>query len=107
MDWETLYLSPEWAALRGDALRRDADRCTVARLLGGTCSDVLHVHHLSRNPELALELDNVGTSCSRHHPTWEAVRRAVVERRDRRSSCGHNHRYDHARRACRARRLAA
>ena len=101
MDWELLYRSPEWANVRDLALARDADVCTVARLLGGDCSPVLHVHHLDRNPELALDVDNLGTACARHHPKWEAVRRAVVERRDvALPPCRHVHRYDHARREC-------
>jgi 5-methylcytosine-specific restriction endonuclease McrA len=108
MDWETFYLSPDWAALREDVLRRDADRCTVARLLGGDCSSVLHVHHLSRDPRLALDIDNLGTACARHHPMWEAVRRAVQERRPERAArCRHQHRYDSGREACRRARTAA
>lgn len=106
MDWAHFYLSPEWAALREDALRRDADRCTVARLLGGPCSPTLHVHHLSRKPEHALDLDWVGTTCSAHHPQWEAVRRSVTRVRDV-GPCGHHHRYDHAREECRRRRAVA
>lgn len=105
MDWKHFYLSPEWAALRGEALRRDADRCTVARLLGGDCSSVLHVHHLDRDPALALDIDNLATVCASHHPTWEALRRAVLRRREERvPPCRHRHHYDFARRECRRRR---
>ena len=105
MDWEKLYISPEWAALREAALRRDGDRCTVARLLGGDCSFDLHVHHLNRDEALALDLDNVATTCSRHHPTWESVRRSIVEAREPKiPPCRHRHYYDSARRECRERR---
>lgn len=105
MDWEKLYRSPEWAHVRELALARDADVCTVARLLGGDCSPVLHVHHLTREPGRALDVDNVGTACARHHPKWEAVRRAVVARREPEiPPCRHRHRYDHARRECLRRR---
>ena len=105
MEWDALYRSPEWAEVRSAALRRDADRCTVARLLGGDCSATLHVHHLSRDPELALDLDNVATACASHHPSLEAIRRAILERRAPRvPPCRHRHRYDHARRECRRRR---
>lgn len=107
MDWEQFYSQAAWAALREEALRRDGDRCQVARLLGGHCSTSLHVHHLTRNPELALDIDNVATVCSRHHPMWDAVRRAILARRPERGPCRHRHRYDHARRACRERRMAA
>ncbi len=105
MDWQELYISPEWHAVRDAALERDGSVCTVARLLGGDCSPLLHVHHLDRRPELALELDNVATTCARHHPMWEAVRRSVLARRAPRvAPCRHRHRYDHARRECERRR---
>jgi len=98
-----------WSIARGRALRRDGSRCTVSRLLGGDCTPTLHVHHLVR-PEHGgsrYALDNLGTTCSAHHPVWEAVRRSIVERRglehDPRPRCPHQHRSAEARRQCEAR----
>lgn len=106
---DALYSSPEWLDLRARALARDGHRCTVARLLGGSCSARLDVHHLipvaEGGPELP-DLDGVVTTCSAHHPTLEALRRFVVNRRRRRvRACRHDHRYDIARRQCRQQRL--
>lgn len=109
----TFYTSPAWRDLRARALARDGNRCTVARLLGGTCSGLLHEHHIDPDGD-PLDIDNVGTACASHHATWESLRRAIVRARDRREGrirkCRHKHRYDHARRECaerRARRAAA
>lgn len=80
------YNSPEWRQLSERARARDQHRCTVARLLGGTCGLTLHAHHIDRDAD-PLDLDNVGTTCDRHHPVWEALRRAVTRAR-RRSMSG-------------------
>lgn len=104
------YTSAAWRHLRELALARDGSACTVARLLGGSCSDTLHVHHIEApdgpDDPRALALDNLGTACSAHHPRWEALRRALVRSRDRASGrvrCPHRHVHAEARRACEAR----
>lgn len=52
--------------------------------------------------------DNVITVCHRHHPQLEAIRRAILRRREIRvPPCRHRHRYDHVRQGCRARRERA
>lgn len=99
--------SPAWHRLRLRVLARDGRRCTVGRLLGGPCHPTLHVHHLIPVSEGGppFDEDNAVTACARHHPMLEAMRRALLERRQRPlAKCRHKHRYDHARRECRARR---
>jgi 5-methylcytosine-specific restriction endonuclease McrA len=81
-----LYDNQDWLDARELALARDGHRCSVARLLGGVCSrGPLHVHHLlpPREGGDPYDLDNLGTTCSRHHPVWEALRRSVVRIRRR------------------------
>lgn len=94
---DSFLSSPEWLAARDAALQRDANRCTVARLLGGACSGTLHVHHVvprSRRPDLALDPDNLGTACASHHPTWESVARALrLLRIEDLPPCRHFHPY--------------
>lgn len=82
-------------------LERDQHRCS-GRFLGGECSAVLDVHHIVPRSEGGTdEDDNLLTLCHRHHPTLEAIRRAVLGRRKPIwRKCRHNHRYDHARRMC-------
>lgn len=105
---DPFYTSPEWLAVREQALHRDGNRCSVARLIGGDCSATLHVHHLkprSEYPELALDLDNLLTVCSSHHPTLEAVRRLLlIVRLDTLPRCNHRHPYESGRRECERRR---
>lgn len=81
----SVYSTSRWRAVRADALRRDADRCTVGRLLGGACSLDLQAHHIEALSDggAPFDLDNVATVCSTHHPTWEAIRRAVLRARRR------------------------
>lgn len=94
------YSSPEWRALRERVRQRDADRCTVSRLLGGECGGLLHAHHLDPFAD-PLDIDNCGTACQVHHPKWEALRRSVVAGRRREwKRCHHRHRYAHARAEC-------
>lgn len=105
----SLYDSTRWRRARAAALARDGFRCTVGRLLGGPCSPApLHVHHLvpvSEGGDL-YSLDNLATVCARHHRTWEALRRALLERRQPpRRRCPHRHRTAEARALC-ERRLA-
>lgn len=105
-----LYDSPEWRAVRDRVLARDGRRCTVGRLLGGPCHPTLHVHHVVPVSEggAPFDDDNAVTVCARHHPMLEAIRRAVLARRERPvPKCRHNHRYDHARRECHERRARA
>jgi hypothetical protein len=81
---KTLYSTAEWRRTRARAIERDRGTCTVSRLLGGRCSSgPLHVHHIIPLSEGGdpLDLDNLGTSCSHHHPRWEALRRAIVNAR--------------------------
>lgn len=55
------YLTPEWKALRRQALTRDGNVCVAC---GST--ERLQVDHLlprSRYPHLALDLDNVQVLC--------------------------------------------
>src|SRR4051812_31309457 len=83
---DRFYSSTPWLRLRKQALARDHGRCTVAHLLGGTCSSTLSVHHiLSRKerPDLAYDLNNLATVCASHHPTWESVRRFLIRQRNR------------------------
>ena len=103
------YSTSDWKHLAALAKERDGHRCSVSRILGGLCTDTLHAHHLipiRDGGDPLPDLDGVITTCSAHHPTLEALRRFVVERRERKiPPCRHQHRYDHARRMCRARRL--
>jgi hypothetical protein len=101
------YDSPAWLQLAERAKHRDGNACTVARLLGGRCRGVLQVHHIEprrARPDLELALDNVGTVCAAHHPTWEAVRRYVERSRRPLPPCRHNHRYRAGRIECARRR---
>lgn len=108
---ETFLHSPEWYAARDLALERDGNRCSVGRLLGGPCSGVLHVNHIvprSRRPELALDLDNLGTACASHHKTWEAFARYVrLLRAEELPPCRHVHPYREGRIQCERRRREA
>lgn len=99
-----LYSTVLWRVVRARALARDADTCTVARLFGGECSDgPLSVHHIVPVSEggARLDLSNCGTVCRRHHPQWEALRRAIMARREPEwVTCPHEHRHADARAAC-------
>ena len=100
---DNIYGSPRWRTARARALKRDADRCTVARLLGGQCSPSLHVHHIipARDGGDPFALDNLATVCSAHHPVWEALRRLVVKKMlAGEPRCPHTHRTAEARRIC-------
>jgi 5-methylcytosine-specific restriction endonuclease McrA len=107
MHSESFYSTARWRALRAQALARDDDRCTVARLLGGACSNApLHAHHIVALSEGGdpYDLSNIGTSCSAHHPMWESLRRAVVRQAVRdHPRCGHHHATEQARKLCEAR----
>jgi 5-methylcytosine-specific restriction endonuclease McrA len=105
-----IYHTLRWRLTRSRALERDGHRCTVSQLLGGPCSGgPLHAHHIVPVSEggAAYDLDNVGTSCSSHHPMWEALRRTLVRRLAAASAppprCPHQHRSAEARRICEAR----
>lgn len=102
MDARAFYTSADWRAVSRSALERDNRRCTVARLLGGDCSERLQAHHiepLRDRPDLACDLDNVATVCSRHHPQWESIRRQVRRKRGWRP-CPHFHPTSTGRREC-------
>jgi 5-methylcytosine-specific restriction endonuclease McrA len=107
---ESIYSTHRWRSIRAQAIARDGSRCTVARLLGGRCSTnlPLHAHHIKPVSDggAAFDLDNVGTTCARHHPIWEALRRRLVELREpERPRCPHVHRTREGREIC-ERRLA-
>ncbi len=105
----TIYDSLRWRAARARTLRRDDNRCTVARLLGGECSATLHVHHIRPVSEGGALYDdaNLATVCDSHHPVWEALRRRLLAALDCEDespvACRHYHRSTEARRACEAR----
>lgn len=107
---QSLYDTLRWRATAARARRRDGDRCTVARLLGGECSaGTRHAHHIrpvSDGGE-AFDLENVATVCSAHHPAWEALRRSLLHAADRFAErpifCRHQHRSAEARAQCEAR----
>jgi hypothetical protein len=106
---DSFYTSPEWRALTERVKRRDGNRCTVARLLGGSCSGTLTVHHIEKRrdrPDLELDDDNCATVCSVHHPTWEAMRAFIEKARRPLPPCGHFHPYRQGRIACERRRAA-
>ena len=109
MDLDSFYTSPAWVALRERVLARDGRRCTVARLLGGSCGGAMHVHHIQAvedRLDLALDENNCASVCATHHPRWEAVRRAVIKQRpDTVPDCGHYHPYKEGREACRRKRM--
>lgn len=107
-----IYGTPRWRATRAAALRRDDGRCTVSRLLGGECSrGSLHAHHIVALEDggAAYDLENVGTSCAAHHPTWEALRRRLVrdllQEEELPPRCTHRHASAEARAIC-ERRMA-
>lgn len=103
---DNFYNSPEWRSLRDRVIARDGNRCTVARLLGGACSDGLHVHHViprSERSDLELEEDNCATTCPAHHPIWESLRRWLRARRTV-PPCNHRHPYPQGREECARRR---
>lgn len=106
-----LYNTLHWRVVRSRALARDGNACTVARLIGGACSaGPLHAHHIVPVSEggAPLDEDNVATTCSAHHPQWEALRRLLVRRLLEPENaapprCPHTHRSAEARRQCEAR----
>lgn len=105
----SVYGTLRWRVTRSRAIARDAGRCTVSRLLGGTCSaGALHAHHIvpvSRGGD-PYDLDNVGTTCASHHPQWEALRRSLVDRQVQEPEaprCRHQHASREAREICQRR----
>jgi hypothetical protein len=101
-----LYSTLRWQTVAARARRRDGNRCTVSRLLGGDCTGTLHVHHIVAVSEGGAEFDleNLGTACSAHHPLWESLRRVLVRRLMAPAPrCPHHHRSAEARRLCEAR----
>lgn len=106
----TIYDTPEWQMIREQALKRDGG-CVIGQLIGIDCEGPLDGHHKVPIEEGgAFEIDNVITLCHSHHPMLEGFRRRVL-RFEAPVRCGHNHRYEHARRECheriRRQRLAA
>lgn len=103
----SLYSDLKWRQVRARALERDGGRCTVSRLLGGPCSETepLHAHHIVPVGDggAPFDLENVGTVCAVHHPSWEALRRQLVRKLlDAREPvrCPHQHRTAEGRRLC-------
>jgi hypothetical protein len=109
LDRDPFYDTPGWRAVSDAAISRDGSRCLVAWLLGGACSGALHAHHIiprRERPDLALDLDNLGTACAGHHPVWERCRREILRARERAvPRCRHRHVTREGREAC-ERRMA-
>lgn len=107
----TVYDTLHWAIARKLARKRDANRCTVSRLLGGDCSARLDVHHIKPVSEggPAYELENLATVCASHHPVWEALRRRLLANltpvEEKPVRCRHYHPTAEGRRLC-ERRMA-
>lgn len=100
-----IYSTLRWKAARSRALSRDGHRCTIGRyFLGEPCSGPLHVHHIHAVSDggAPFDLDNLGTSCEKHHPKWEALCRAL-RREPELPRCSHYHRSAEGRRQCEAR----
>lgn len=100
-----IYDTLKWRVVRSRTLARDGSSCTVAGLLGGACSPILHVHHIEPVADggAPFDLDNLATVCARHHPMWEALRRGIVARRSAPAAevyCPHHHRSREAREIC-------
>lgn len=94
-----------WEDTRARIIARDGG-CS-GRFLGGICSEVIDVHHiLPRGEGGTNEDENLMALCHVHHPTLEALRRALLKRRQPRRVCRHRHVYPGAREAC-ERRLNA
>jgi hypothetical protein len=109
-----VYDSYRWQQLRAQVRERDGHRCTVARLLGGDCRGPLHVHHIDPDRE-PYDPDNCATVCETHHPRWEAIRKGIVEQREKAEPapepeepwrCHHKHPYPSGREECERRRKA-
>lgn len=97
-----VYDSADWPAFRERVLRRDGNRCVLGWLVGGACSGPLHVHHIvpiEERPDLARDEDNCVSACEAHHPSLEALRRALRERRAPKR-CPHRHTNRLGREAC-------
>lgn len=103
MERREVYDSPLWPPLRESVLARDGNACVLARLgAGGTCSGLLHVHHIEpveERPDLAFEPENLLTSCAGHHPKLEALRRWMRREFEWRK-CPHRHTNRAGREAC-------
>ncbi len=93
---DRFYTTQPWISLRERVLERDADRCLLARFVGGRCAGPLAVHHViprSERPDLALDESNLVTTCHKHHPTLEAFRVFLRQRNRRLPPCPHKHPY--------------
>lgn len=70
---DTWYLSPEWKALRKEALRRDRYTCQVCGVsirgakFGGARPIVDHVEPRRQRPDLAMALNNLVSLCIACH----------------------------------------
>src|SRR5574338_1476780 len=86
---------------RALVLERDSHRCS-GRFLGGVCSAILDVHHILPEAEGGTDdPENLMTLCHAHHTMLEAIRKAILARRDRaRRRCTHHHLYPGARELC-------
>lgn len=89
-----------WKSIRARILARD-QTCN-GRFLGGHCSPVLDVHHIRPREEGGTDEDeNLMVLCHSHHPQLEALRRAILERREPQwRHCPHEHRSREARELC-------
>ncbi len=93
-------MSDTWEDTRARIIERD--RGCSGRFLGGQCSPVLDVHHIRpRSEGGGDEDDNLMALCHSHHPQLEALRNAILGRREQaRRHCHHKHPYPGAREAC-------
>lgn len=64
----------KWQVARQAALDRDRD-CTASRWDHLRCLGDLDVHHISDDPDLAYDLDNLTVLCDRHHALLHHLQR--------------------------------
>jgi hypothetical protein len=87
-----------WESIRERIIARD--RGCSGRFLGGRCSAVIDVHHITPREEGGTDEDeNLMALCHTHHPQLESLRREILRRRAPKR-CNHDHRYPWAREEC-------
>lgn len=95
---QRIYDNSRWASVREEVLSRDRD-CVYSRLLGGSCSGPLHVHHLNPDRFDSYDPNGLIVICEFHHPKLEAIRRALLQSRGWKR-CSHTHRTREGRESC-------
>lgn len=66
-----VYRSPQWAAVRLQAKRRDGFRCVKCGARGRL--EVDHIKPIRSHPELSFTLENLQTFCPQHHAAKTAI----------------------------------